>query len=250
MYDFKDFDLGMMVRCGAALRRMSAGAHSMEEVAERIVRHLHEGIVHGDTVRACALVRFYKTAAYGDLPPDLQQFAAGVLGADAEAAVKPELKCLTLLASAGDEAAWTSRAGSRGHKALPLPTEDFVARIPMIARLVTQFGLELRTVVEPDAAFLLDVEQRTFNVFHVADAKDSPFIPAQDFVAAHGIRSVLGFGGVLASGELFALILFSKVPIPRETADLFKTLALGVKVAMNPFLHGPVFTPASGELAA
>jgi len=53
-----------------------------------------------------------------------------------------------------------------------------------------------------------------------------------------GIRSVIGFGGMLPSGNLFAVILFTKVPIPRETADLFRPLALSVKLAILPFDSG------------
>jgi hypothetical protein len=60
-------------------------------------------------------------------------------------------------------------------------------------------------------------------------------------VIPHGIRSVLGFGGVLPSGDLFAMILFSRVRIPREIAELFKTLSLNVKVALLPFVDRRVF---------
>ena len=106
----------------------------------------------------------------------------------------------------------------------------------MIRRLVGQLGLEVKDLLAPDPTFLLDVAQKTFNVFHVAEAKGSPFIPAQDFVIGHGIRSVLGFGGMLASGDLFATILFSKVAVEREIAELFAPLALGVTMSVQPFV--------------
>ncbi|MGE5296319.1 MAG: hypothetical protein ACM3VT_15965, partial [Solirubrobacterales bacterium] len=71
---------------------------------------------------------------------------------------------------------------------------------------------------------------RTFNVFHVPEAVGSPDIPEQaEFVIPHGVRSVLGFGGMLPGRDLFAVILFSQVPIPRSTAELFRPLALCVK---------------------
>ena len=62
-----------------------------------------------------------------------------------------------------------------------------------------------------------------------------------EFVVPFGIKSVLGFGGVLPPGDLFAVIMFSRVPVPRETADLFRNLALSVKLAILPFSRGPVF---------
>jgi len=49
------------------------------------------------------------------------------------------------------------------------------------------------------------------------------------------------FGGILSSGELFAVITFSKVFIPRETAESFRELAPNVKEADQPFVGGAVF---------
>jgi len=103
-------------------------------------------------------------------------------------------------------------------------------------------------VVKPNPALLLNLEQRTYNVFHVPEAVGSPYVPAQeDFVIPYRIRSVLGFGGMLPTADLFAIILFSKVPISRETADLFKTLALSAKVALLPFVKDAVFDRALGS---
>ncbi len=56
-----------------------------------------------------------------------------------------------------------------------------------------------------------------------------------------GVRSVLGFGGVLPRGELFAVIVFARIPLPPETAEMFKPLALSVKLAILPFANGPLF---------
>jgi len=52
---------------------------------------------------------------------------------------------------------------------------------------------------------------------------------------------VLGFGGILPSGNLFVIIIFSAVELARETADLFKTLALSVKLAVLPFDGKAIF---------
>jgi sigma-B regulation protein RsbU (phosphoserine phosphatase) len=82
-------------------------------------------------------------------------------------------------------------------------------------------------------------------VFFVAEALGSPYVPAQeDFVIPSGIRSVLGFGGVLPSGELFAVILFSQTPIAAATAERFGSIALSVKLALLAFVDGPVFDRA------
>jgi hypothetical protein len=245
LYELARFDIASMVQCGTHFRRLGApsnGATSMEEVAARIVRYLHQHLIDAAGRPACALVRFYKTHPHAGLPPGLRAVADAALG-DATAA--PAMKCLALLASTGDEPAWRSRETSARHKAIPLPTEDAVARHPMIQRLVGQLGLDVGSVLAPAPAFLSDVERRTLGVFHVAEAADSPFVPAQDFVAKHGIRSVVGFGGVLANGDLHAVILFAKVAVARETAELFAPLALGVKTAIHPYVGRVFAAPAA-----
>lgn len=212
----------------------------MEEVADRVVQWLHGELgLPGAEGRACALVRLFVTMPYDSLGQEQQDFARTLLGGEPES---PGMKCLTLLASAGELAPWNSRHSSAGHKALPLVSEESIARSPMIAQLIRQLGVDLGTLLSPDADVMVDAGQRTFNVFHIPDAKGSPYIPAQaDFVVPHDIRSVIGFGGVLPPGEMFAAILFARVTIPREIADLFKTLALNVKVALLPYAGTRVF---------
>ena len=234
MYDLASFSSSDMTKCGVALRKFGANAQSMEEVAQRVVSYLYEHLIDQQTGEpSCALVRFYKTHAFGDLPVPLRAFASGVLGA---ASLPPATKCLTLLATSGIRPEWNARNMSVGHQAIPLASPELVARLPMVARLFKQFGVEIESFLATDPAMLLNLDEQTFNVFYVPDAVGSPIIPAQtDFVVPYGIRSVLGFGGVLPSGDLFAIILFSKVPISRTIAELFKPLAMNVKVAVLPF---------------
>jgi hypothetical protein len=241
MPNLNQFTLQDMTRFGIDLRQLGSSASSMEAVAEQIVTYLYQQLQQPDGEEpACALLRLFKTHPYGELPPDLQQAAAAMMP---EANITPETKCLTLLATQGQEEAWQSRQQSQGHRAIPLVSEQVVEQIPMIARLIQQFGLDVATVLEPAPALLPDLEQRTFNVFHVGEAPGSPYIPAQaEFVEPFGVQSVLGLGGILPSGNLFAVILFSKTPIPAETAARFKTLALNIKMALLPFEGQRVFT--------
>ena len=107
-----------------------------------------------------------------------------------------------MLGTTGEREAWCSRETSVGHRTIPLPSAEVVASIPMIAQLLVQLGLEVNAVLRPDPAVVLELEQRTYNVFFVENAVGSPYIPAQDqFVLPYRIRSVLGFGGLLPSGN-------------------------------------------------
>jgi hypothetical protein len=112
----------------------------------------------------------------------------------------------------------------------------------MIAQLIRQFGLEIGDVVAPSTEVVRSLEGKTYGVFHVEQAADSRYIPAQaQFVDRYSVQSVLGFGGILAGGDLFAIILFSRAPITSEVADRFRTIALDVKSALLPFAEGPFF---------
>jgi hypothetical protein len=241
MPDIDDFTLKDMVGFSSALRQAGTGADSMEEVAGSIVQYLYENLTDKKTgERTCVLVRLFKTHTYGELDGDLQAFARTLI---LPSPVSPAMKCLVLLATRGTEPEWNFRNKSHNHRSLPLPTSEyFIRAFPMVGQLVEQMGLDVGTVLQQDPSVIADMAQRTFNVFLVPEAQGSPYIPAQkDFVIPFGVRSVLGFGGILPSGNLFIVILFSKTAIPRETADMFKSLALSVKIALLPFDGRAVF---------
>jgi hypothetical protein len=233
-YDVGNFTIREVTECGRAMRTIGLGATSMEEVAGRIVRYLHDTLIDGKTgERACSLVRFFKTHVYEGLDDELKNFALNMLGGSVPL---PETKCFTLLGTVGENQEWNLRGTSKGHKAIPLPSEEVVHQIPMMRNLIKQLGLSVRSVVKPDQALLLDLEQKTYNVFLVPEALGSLYVPAQkEFVVPYGIKSVMGFGGMLPSLDIFVIIMFLKVPILREAADLFKNLTLNIKLALLPF---------------
>lgn len=240
-FDLNEFTLSDMTRLGADLRKLGAGATSMEEAAQSVVSVLHRTLTNGtDGAPACALVRVFVLLPFSSLDGAQQAFARRLLP---DIDQEPGTKCLTLLATAGDEPAWNSRLHSLGHQALPIPGEESLARSPMIRQLMGQLGVDVQSLFASDPEMIVDGAQHTFNVFHVPDAQGSPHIPAQEeFVLRCGIRSVIGFGGLLFPGELFAGILFTKTPVTRQVAELFKTLALNVKVALLPFAGRRVFS--------
>ena len=239
-YELARFGFREMMDCRGRIRELlDDDPGTLEEAAERAVEFFHRELVDDRGAPACALVRFFKTHAYRDLPEDLQQV---VRTAWPESASVDDLRCLTLVATRGDEPAWNSRRTSRAHRAIPLMSVEMVQQAPMIAQLITQLGLPIAQVVRPSRTLLLDDEQKAHNVFYVPDAVGSPHIVAQDeFVKPYGIRSVLGFGGVVASGDLFAVIMFSKVSIPPDAADQFRVLGLNLKIAVLPFARKPLF---------
>lgn len=240
-FNLANLQLSGMTQIGSALRKMGGTAQSMEEVSQQIVRFLYERLIDTSTgMPACSLVRLYRTICYGDLDDDLRAFGDRLI---CDVPLTPDTRCLTLVATVGEKPEWNSRFQSAGHKTIPLPSEEVVQAIPMVSQLVAQLGLDVSSVVKPDSNLLLEAEQHVYNVFYVDEAKGSPYIPAQsDFVIPFNIRSVIGFGGLFPSGDVYAILMFTKVFVPRNTADMFRNIAMNVRVALLPLSDGPVFS--------
>lgn len=226
------FSIDDLLECRDAFREIGEGASSLESVAQGIAEFLQGCLVDGDGDPACALVRMYKTHRLVDLPVAVQRF---VEQSSPGTLVAGETRCLTLLGTAGVEQEWNDRTASRRHQAIPLASTEAVERSPMIVGLIEQLGLDVASVIDPDED-PMPLHHRDYDVFFVPDALSSPLVPAQDeFVVPYAIRSVVGCGGVLPTGDLFALILFTKLTLSAATADLFRTLALSVKATVVPF---------------
>lgn len=225
------FSIDDLIGCRDAFREIGERATSMEAAAGDIAEYLQRCLVVGDGTPACRLVRVYKSHRLRDLPDDLRGFVHDVHGH-----IDERTRCLTLLGTAGIEPSWRDRRASVDHQAIPLTSAEAVERSPMILGLIQQLGLDVPTIVDPDERELLDMHHRDYDIFFVPDAHGSPLVPAQDgFVVPYDVRSVVGCGGVLPSGDLFALILFTGVLLDDATADLFRTLALSVKATIVPF---------------
>ena len=239
IWDLSKFSLLDMLRCSRGLRECARNASTFDEAAAAIVGYLYSQFADGEAkTPQCALIRLYKTAAYRNLPADLQTFAQRKLDVVTPA---PDTRVLTLVATVGVEPAWCDRTRSVGHQAIPLPSVEMVEEAPMIAGLIKALGFEIADIVAPSMELMKDAHGKTYNVFHVPIALGSPLIPAQDeFVIPYDIKSVIGFGGVLPTGELFALVMFSRVPVDAEVAGRFKSVALDIKAILHPFAAASV----------
>jgi hypothetical protein len=123
-----------------------------------------------------------------------------------------------------------------------------VQAAPMIMRLIEDMGVDIESLVSAAEPPARAAEARTYDVFHVEQALGSPFIPAQrDFVQPYRIASVVGFGGLLRSGELFAVILFSRDTIPARSAARFRTIALDVRSSLFSFDESRIWRQAAAN---
>ncbi len=236
--EFAKFTAEDVRSLGARIERSAAGAPSRQAVAQRMVELLYVKLrAEGGSDPACVLVRCFQTAPFARLPLEYQYAAEELLE---QTASHPELRCLALLATVGERQVWNDVATSVNHQSIPLPSVEVVRRAPMISRLLEQMGVPEEWVVATvedgrlgSATMRIKEATDLFNVFHIEEAEDSPFLPAQDdFVKRYGVRSVVGVGGLLPDGELFVVILFSRVAVSRELAEMFRSLAESVRLAV------------------
>ncbi len=202
-----------------------------------------------------ALVRVFGTFPYGQLPPDDRTFAGTYLAHGGE---RPDLDdrtpVLTLLGSAGIEAAWCARTTSRDHRAIPLLSDAFVDDIPMIARLLSEIGFPRLTSNRSAWQFVTRDIVDVNGLFFVGDARTTTdergrtIIPALNFVERYGIKTVFGFGGpYTTSGTFLTAIVFARRTLERATASRFAPLIANFKDATRElFDRGSLFSgPAS-----
>ena len=223
-----------LTECISEITNPTQEPQSLTELGQNVVQALNQTLLDAESgVSSASLIRFFSTLPYGRLPTQPRAFVDANFPTSE---LEPDTKCLTLMGTVGDEPEWCDVEQSTGHQAIPLVNAEGVKAIPMVSRLITELGLEVEQVLEPAAA-AIELANKDFNVLHVEDALGSAHIPAQEsFVVPKQIKSVVGFGTMLPTGHLCVVLVFSKLRISRETADLFRSLALGVRIAALAFM--------------
>jgi len=232
MYDMNLFTPQDIAKCSLVLRQLGRNTASMEATSQKIVKYIYQHFCDSQTgENTCVLVRLFKTHPYGELEDSSQQSARRLMNGNSPAA---DMKCWTLLAAAGAEPQWNSRHTAAENTAIPLVSTELVAQIPAISGMIREFGLDIPTVLGIEPERFRQLEPAVLNIFHVPEAKDNALIPEQNsLIIPYQVKSVLGFGGLLRSGSLFAVVISLKVKIPQSTAQMFKYLALSVKTSLS-----------------
>lgn len=207
-------------------QRAMQGTASLEQAAQRYVEAVRAEL--GDAV---ALVRAFATVEYGALPQVHRAFVARLCAKQEERALlREDTLILTLMGSAGMEPAWGSPRSSEGHLGIPLLSSAFLGRIPMIAAMLTELGIELEGFDQPGDIIVGQTFGVHSGVFHVSDAATTvddegrKVIGAQDFVARYGIRSVFGVGGGYVGTPVYlTLIWFCREVVGAELAEACRT---------------------------
>lgn len=228
----------------AAVERKLLPATSVEDGAQRLCDAVFETL--GERV---ALVRTYVVMPFYRLPPRERAFAEAIATTRGNVSRIPdETLVLTLLGTRGSQPEWNDRRKSQGHVAIPLLGARFVEEVPMVAALLRSIGIDLSWLDGSREALTRKLGGGSNGVFFVPEARTEHdergrlVIPAADFVAREGVRSVFGFGGSYLNGWMMAAIGFARVALSREDAQALSPLASMFKLStMGPLALGKIF---------
>ena len=237
--DLTRFTLSDMVRMAGVIRGLSQGQSNVQAFGNQLSRYLEDQLRDDNGERQTVLVRFYATLPFSDLAAKDQIYAQR----STSAPLDEDTTCLTLLATAGRKPAWNDRNTSLGGRVMPLTEVAQVANHPLFAAVVEQTGLDVSTVLSRQEHLRPVGQRESYRQFHLQHAADHPGVIPSAFVQAHGIGSVLGFGGALPIGGSFAVMVFTDAEVSSESAQLFGTLALSASLGGfarpgMPFFHG------------
>jgi serine phosphatase RsbU (regulator of sigma subunit) len=232
--------LSDVVTYSTGVRNATLGATTMEEAAAQMVRYLRRAFRTTGGRSAFVLGRFLNTAPWEDLPDDLRKVVQPPDGREPAG-----VRSIVLLASDGEEPQWCDRLRSPGLQPTLLESADTVTANPLLATLVGEIGVDVTTFITGDPGSHGEGPS-DFGTFHIEDATDGDRLPLQPFVATQEIRSVVGFGGLQPTGNVFAVVLYSRVPIDAEAAEMLRIIGMSVKLALLPYVTEPMF--AGGRL--
>jgi hypothetical protein len=232
-------------RVGDALR----GAGSLEEAAQRFISAIYD-----EWSTEIVLARLFVTQPHAKLPADVRAFVASLAASKGIShRLEDDLPVLALLSTRGARASWNDRSESQGHLGIPLAGAQFVRSIPMLARLFQELGMDLMWFDDAQPGLARRLVGGGFNgVFYVEDAASTldqygrHVITDKDFVAANGIKTVFGMGGVYAGGATIAVIVFSREMVERAAAKRFAVLISHFKSATSDLMFSErVFAASS-----
>jgi len=216
-------------RVGEAISRCG----TLQEAAQVCVTTLFD-----EFSESAVLFRFFATMAFAVLPEPDRSFVTGLAhsrGVLSE--LKDETCVVTLLGTRGRRPNWNDRHKSERRLCVPLLSASFIQTIPVVARLMTDVDQDVDWLSKQTTRIMVKTMGTMSRIVYVDDAGTAEtedhfkIIPSQDFVAANGVKTVLGLGGSYLGGSFMTLILFTREAIALEQVSKFTPLVHTIKSA-------------------
>lgn len=204
----------------------------MEEAAQAVVDTLNS-----EYSESIVLARLFATVPFNKLPPVNQAFVSHLAHTfNVGNLLENDTLVLSLLGTRGENPDWNDRRNSQGHVGIPLVSESFIDKIPMMSRLLKEIGMDLAWINSKNTSMVIDAVGRTSGIFYVEDAhtatdqQNRKIIAAQDFVNSFRVNTAFGLAGKYATSNVFVtLIVFCREILARSQAALFSSIITGYK---------------------
>lgn len=228
------------------IKEKTEGLSCLEEAAHEILKILCCSLITESGKSPFVLARFFKSCLYSEMPSDIQAY---INGKESWGGISGQNQYLTLLGSWGDLEEWKNRIHSKNYKAFPLNDPHILDKFPMLSAVFSQIGFELPEKVLPDKSILIKERHKKLKLFCVEEAKGSKFIPKQaEFVEPFSVESCFGFGGMYPTGNIYAIIIFSREKIQKQDASVFLSLNPAIKWATLGYdMMGNIFRMQKNE---
>lgn len=245
MSTLSNYSSAEIINFRGRLQQQLEGCADLQEASQKYIR-----LFYAEFQESVVLARLFLTVPLEALPSRDQAFVTNLAAAEGIGhLLNGKTLVLSLLATCGGQPGWNDRYQSQGHLGIPLVTASFVESIPMVSRLMHDMGIGLAWLDEPEQDFVVKSLGQIAGVFYVRDAKTRldrqhrKIVSAQDFVAAHDVRTVFGLGGSYLNGSFVTTIVFTRETIERSQIEGFLLLVNTFKVAtMSLVMQGKIFS--------
>ena len=231
MATFGSYSLTELTALRGELQTLASEHPTLREAGQIWLSRLYH-----EFAESLPLARLFATVPYGFLPEREKAFARGIA---TENNVLSELTedtiVVTLVATRGLRPEWNDPQNSRHHLAIPMLSASVIRPIPLVGRVLSGTMTGIPWLTKQKTLMLLESMGQISQLIYVRDARsarsgnDHRLILAQDFVEAHGIRTVLALGGSYLNQTCLALVLFTQELLTEEQVSKFTTLLSSIK---------------------
>jgi hypothetical protein len=199
------------------------GCSCAQEAAQRFVDALY-----GRFSDSLVLLRLFMVLPYAELPQEDRLFVDGQGRAtNTSHLIHGGTPIFTLLSTRGAKPEWNDRRASEHFRCIPLASTAFISSLSMLSRQFASVGFDLGLIDAWEAKVASTGRADQFRgMLYIRDAgveRDSQrrmIVPKQEFVAASGVKTTLGFGsGYAGKPTLVTLFAFTNEILDRSAVE-------------------------------